>query len=132
MKLYASFPIVGIVVDGKYQFFDGDDVDMAFDLGVSYAGIAVGDVDATFLDFYPALLMTYNFSEKFSATLAPKVLTRRFSSDTETYTESYPGATLTIAIGGKFRIMPEVGVYKGKDSLGQDIQFTHWGVGLNF
>lgn len=132
-KVYASFPFMGVVLDGKYQFVDGDILDMAIDLGVSYTGVEVGDVKTNYLDFYPALLMTLNFSEKFSVTLAPKVLLRQVSSDIEDdYTETIPGATLTLSIGKKVRVMPEIGFYKGEDRTGQEIEFMHYGLGILF
>jgi hypothetical protein len=105
---------------------------MAFDLGVGYTGVEIGDEDLTYLDFYPALLMTYNFSDAFSATLVPKVIVRRISSDVGDDTETIPGATLTLSIGKRTRIMPEVGYYKGEDRLGQEIEFMHWGIGIQF
>ena len=129
----AKFWTGGISVDGKYQFVDGEKLDMAADLGFSYSGIEVDDEGVTFIDFQPALLMTYNFDEKFSLTLAPKAVIRKVSRDNEEDTNTFLGGTLTLSLGGKkVRILPEIGYYKGEDRLGQEVSVTHGGVGIQF
>jgi len=44
-KLYLSFPFVGAVINGKYQFLDGPSLDMALDIGVGYTGVEINDND---------------------------------------------------------------------------------------
>ena len=132
-KLYVAYPIVGVVINGKYQFLDGPGLDMAVDFGVGYSGVELNNNDITYVDFYPALLMTYNFSDTFSATLAPKVVIRRAKvAGAGTDTESFPGATLTLSLGKKVKVMPEVGYYKGKDRLDADVEVVHFGIGFGF
>lgn len=131
VKFYVSLP-VGVVIDGKYQFVDGEKFDMAADLGVGYTGISVADESIYFLDLYPALLMTYNFSENFSATLAPKVIFRNTGGTMNSGWVTLTGGTLTLALGEKGWVMPEVGYYTGKDTIDQRVDFVHWGVGFSF
>lgn len=129
----AKFFLLGISVDGKYQFVDGDKLDMAVDLGFAYSGIEVDDEPVRFIDCQPALLMTYNFQENFSVTLAPKAVIRNVTRDGEEDTQTFVGGTLTLSFGGKkVRILPEIGYYKGEDRLGQDVSVTHGGVGIKF
>lgn len=132
-KVYIAYPIVGAVINGKYQFLDGPSFDTAFDFGVGYTGVEINDNDITYIDFYPALLMTYHFSNYASATLAPKVVIRRAKiSGGGTDTEIFPGATLTLALGKKVKVMPEVGYYTGRDRLDGDVEVFHFGIGFGF
>lgn len=132
-KFYFSLP-VGLMLDGKYQFVDGEKVDMAADLGVSYCGYEVDDEGVRFFDIQPALLMTYNFTERFSVTLAPKAIIRNINhGDEGDDTQTFVGGTLTMSLGGKkMKIMPEIGYYKGEDRLGQDVSVIHGGIGIKF
>lgn len=133
-KLWFTYPAIGIVVDGKYQFVDGDKFDMAVDLGVGYSGVETGSADTriSFVDVVPALLMTYHFSDKASLTLTPKFLYRKPSGAVASDAEHYTGATLMLALGRKIRVMPEVGYFKGEDATGFDNEFTYYGIGFMF
>ncbi len=126
-KVYFSYPVFGLIGEGKYQFIDGTTFDAAVDLGVGYTGVEINDNRTTYLDLYPALLMTVHAGESFSATLAPKVVVRVISSDAGDETETIPGATFTLAIGKKFKVMPEVGYYKSDKA-----EFIHYGLGLSW
>jgi hypothetical protein len=130
----AKFWTVGLAVDGKYQFVDGEKIDMAVDLGFSYSGIEVDDEGVRYFGFHPALLMTYNFSEKFSVTLSPRAVILNVSHDEEgDDTQTFLGGTLTLSLGGKkVRILPEIGYYKAEDRLGQEVEVIHGGIGIKF
>jgi len=130
----AKFWTVGLSVDGKYQFVDGEKLDMAVDLGFSYSGIEVDDEGVRYLSFQPVLLMTYNFTEKFSLTLAPRAVIAVVSHDEEgDDTQTFVGGTLTLSLGGKkMKILPEIGYYKAEDRLGQEVEVTHGGIGIQF
>jgi hypothetical protein len=130
----AKFWTLGLSVDGKYQFVDGEKLDMAVDLGFSYSGIEVDDEGVRYLSFQPALLMTYNFTEKFSVTLAPRAVILNVSHDEEgDDTQTFLGGTLTLSFGGKkVRILPEIGYYKAEDRLDQEVEVIHGGIGIKF
>lgn len=130
VKLYTSAFVLGVVVDGKYQFLDGDAFDSAIDVGIGLAGLEYGD--ASFLDFPVGLLMTFNFSDSVSITLVPKVIFRIVSVDTGSDTGLVHGGTLTLAFGRKTRIIPEIGYFEGDDILGQKASFLQYGVGIMF
>jgi hypothetical protein len=130
IKLYTAAFVLGAVVDGKYQFLDGETFDSAINFGVGVAGLEHGG--AAFLDFPAGLLMTVNFSEAFSATLVPKVILRRVSADAGSDTGLVYGGTLTLAFGKKSKILPEIGYFEGDDILGQKASFLQYGVGVLF
>ena len=131
VKLYMALPI-GVVIDGKYQFLEGEKWDMAFDLGLGYSGWEAGSDDTGFsiTEVIPSVLITYHLSENVSATLAPKALVRRLKGGGETDDQTFVGGNLTLSLGKRF--MPEFGYFKGEDIIGQDVTYTHFGVGINF
>ncbi len=130
VKVYTTAFVLGVIADGKYQFLDGASFDSAIDVGVGYAGLH--HEDATFLDFPIALLMTYNFSDRFSTTLAPKLIYRKVSTDEGSDTGIVYGGTLTFAFGRKTKVMPEIGYFVGDDILGQKASFLQYGIGIMF
>ena len=62
-----------LVLDAKYQFFDGGVLDMAFDLGIgtsSFPQIRDNEtVYDTYYSIYPAALFTLNLSDNFRTSL---------------------------------------------------------------
>jgi hypothetical protein len=116
------FPL-SAVIDGKYQFVEGEGFDMAADLGISYSKYSFDDKETTIFDIYPTILMTFNLSKKVDLTLAPKVITRFLSSDESRETVTMPGATLSLAIGP---VMPEIGYYTS-----ETVNFFTFGVAIN-
>ena len=104
------FPL-SAVLDGKYQFVDGEKFDMAADFGIGYSKFAVDDKETGILDIYPTILMTFNLSEKLDVTLAPKVITRFLSSGDSKETITMPGGTLSLSLGP---LMPEIGYIPAK------------------
>lgn len=116
------FPL-SAVIDGKYQFVDGEKFDMAADLGISYSKYSFDDKETTIFDIYPIILMTCNLSKKVDLTLAPKVITRFLSSDDSRETLTMPGATLSLAIGP---IMPEIGYFTS-----ETVNFFTFGIAMN-
>ena len=117
MKAY----FVGVVIDGKYQFHDGERFDMAADLGIGYNKFSSGDSDVTILDFYPTLLMTFDLSKNVDLTCAPKIIARFVSGPTETST--LLGGTMMLTFGP---FMPEIGYY-----VSEDDNIATFGVGMN-
>ena len=117
MKAY----FVGAIIDGKYQFHDGERFDMAADFGIGYNQISIDDSDFTILDFYPTLLMTFDLSKDVDLTFAPKIIARFISGPTENST--LVGGTMMLRFGP---LMPEIGYYV---SEGDNI--VKFGVGMN-
>ncbi len=116
------FPL-SAVIDGKFQFIEGEKFDMAADLGLSYSKYSFDDKETTIFDIYPTILMTFNLSKKVDLTLAPKVITRFLSSDDSKETVTMPGATLSLAIGP---IMPEIGYFTS-----ETVNFFTFGIAMN-
>ena len=116
------FPL-SVVLDGKYQFIDGEKFDMAADLGIGYNKFAIDDKDTGILDIYPTVLMTFNLSEKVGVTLAPKLITRFLSSGGSKETITIPGGTMALSLGP---LMPEIGYYTSKNA-----NYFTFGVALN-
>ena len=117
MKAY----FVGFIIDGKYQFHDGEQFDMAADLGIGYNKFSSGDSDVTILDFYPTLLMTFDLSKNVDLTFAPKIIARFISGPTENST--LLGGTMMLTFGP---FMPEIGYY-----VSEDDNIATFGVGMN-
>ena len=111
---------IGAIVDGKYQFYDGDRFAMALDLGIGYNRLTASDEKITILDLYPTLLMTYDISKNINVTFAPKMIARFISGPTETSTLT--GGTMMLKFG---RIMPEIGYY-----VNDTDNITTFGVGI--
>ena len=112
--------LVGTVIDGKYQFVNHDNFDMAVDLGIGYQQMSISDDDYTIFDIYPTLLLTFNLSTDVDVTLAPKIISRYVSGPTATST--FMGGTIMLRFGP---VMPEFGYYVID---GQKI--TTFGVGI--
>lgn len=105
-KIYGGVPI-NIVLDGKYQFYNGNKFDMAVDLGIGYNEIE----NIRYTDIYPALLFSYKCSNSFGITLAPKKIIRQIENGTPT-SQEWTGGTISFFLGKKTKFIPEFGSYE--------------------
>lgn len=122
VKFYLNSYVTGIVGDLKFQFIDTKFLDTSIDLGLGVAGIE----QMTVYDLSSSLLLTFNISEKFSITLVPRVINRSMNSAGEEEWETLTGGTFTVAIGDKFKVLPEIGIMKAGG-----FEYIHYGIGFN-
>ena len=115
MKAY----FMGVIIDGKYQFHDGERFAIAADLGIGYNRFSGGD---SILDFYPTLLMTFDLSKNVDLTFAPKIIIARFISGV-TESSTLLGGTMMLTFG---KFMPEIGYY-----VSEDDNIATFSVGMN-
>jgi hypothetical protein len=123
LKFYLNSYVTGIVGDLKFQFVDTKFLDTSIDLGLGVAGIE----EMTVFDLSSSLLLTFNFSEKFSITLAPRAINRSLSSTGDEEWETLTGGTFTAAIGDNFKVLPEVGFMRAGG-----YEYIHYGIGFNY
>lgn len=124
-RIWLAFPLLGLSGDFKYQIVDSEAVDLSFDIAASYFGIETVDASIDFLDITPAVMITI---PKMGITITPKQVRRRISGDNVTSeTQVYNGASISIALGKKSKIIPEIGYFEGEGN-----EFTYYGIGFRF
>lgn len=125
LRTWLAFPFLGLAADFKYQFIDSAALDLSFDIGASYFGIETIDSDLDFLDIMPALMITLPSA---GITITPKQIYRSISGvNTANDSQVYTGASISIALGSKGNIIPEVGIFEGEGN-----RFTYYGLGIRF
>ncbi len=136
LDLGIKFYPMAAEIDAKYQFIKAGGFVLSGDFGFAYSSIESGSGDntvkTTYLDLYPTVLITYNFSEFFSLTAGPKYIYRSIGGDAVSDSIAIPGVTLTAAIGpgaagNGFKFMPEVGYFTA-----DGLSYTTLGIGLAF
>ena len=118
-----------LIADGKYQFVDSGSWDVAADLGMGFFAYATEGEEAIFIDFLPAILVSFTLTEDTVFTIAQKGIIRYIAAGGDQEISTLGGATLGLAIGKKIRLMPEFGFFRWKD---KDSGFGYFGFGIAF
>ncbi len=135
LKVYTTVGGMGYVLDGKYQFLDGEGVDGALVLGIATSeanflfGASLGGTDedeTAFFDYYAAVPFTFRFSESLTLTAAPRYVDRSISSDFLAERERIIGGSLTLSMGKEVQVRPEVGFFRGAKKT----EMTFGGLGI--
>ncbi len=135
LKVYLPITGVAWTVDGKYQYYDGEEVDAAVVLGFGSSRAnfmfdvttADGTEEVTdFMDYFAALPFTFRISDSATVTLAPRYLDRAFSSVLSEEREKMVGGSLTFSLGRRFQIRPELAWFTGDE----DTEISFFGVGV--
>ena len=128
-KIYGVSPFVGVSLDGKYQFIEGETFDAAIDAGAAITGLEVDTSENSYVDYFGALLFTFRMSDSASVTLAPRIIARDINTEGPDEFATLTGGTLTLALGeeDKVKIFPEVGFYSSDEA-----DFIHYGIGFIF
>lgn len=125
----------------KYTFLQSDDFAMALYMDVADTTNIFSAAGYSFFSLQPALLATWNFSDDFSVTLAPRAYIPLGPVTTGTnpglpqgdvyhgITSTVFGATLVFDIGKEFGVLPEVGFFY--ENSGGALLW-HAGVGFRF
>ncbi len=106
-----------IIVDGKYQFIDGEVFDMAAGFGLGYLSLETGSdpnkVKTTIVDVMVPLYLSAKVNEYFTPYLSPRYLLRNVSSTSASGSASVMGATGGLKIGKTWGLYAEYGMQKG-------------------
>ena len=138
LELGMTINFFSLIGDVKYQFFDGEVLDMAVDLGVGASpGASTVDTDNETEDsscnsIYPAAIFTLNFSEKLKTSLG---LEHKNSYNTnpvegEKLSTSFNGGSINVSAGTDYLFMAQTSYFTGKDFKGRDVILRSIGIGL--
>ena len=127
----------GLIGDVKYQFFDGEVLDMAVDLGVGTALVPhIVDNETkwdTYNSIYPAAIFTLNFSDKFRTSLSLEhKKSYNDSPESEKSNTSFNGGSINISAGKDYLFMAQTSYFTGKDFQGRDVLLKSFGLGFAF
>ena len=104
------------VADSKYQYFDGEVLDMAFDLGIgtsSFPQIRDNEtVYDTYYSIYPAAWFTLKLSDKFRASLGlehKKIYNS--NPEGEKWSAGFNGGSVNILAGKEFNFLVQTSLF---------------------
>ena len=137
-ELGMTTNFIGLIGDVKYQYFDGEVLDMAVDLGFGTSpGASTYDVDnetgdSLYNTFYPAAIFTLNFSEKFRTSLSHehKKSYNTNPAEDEKSTASFNGGSINVSAGKDYLFMAQTSYFSGKDFQGRDVLLRSIGFGF--
>ena len=125
------------VADAKYQYFDGEVLDMAFDLGVGISSFPQTRDNETVYDnyysVYPAAIFTLNLSDYFRTSLGlehKKIYNS--NPEGEESTASFRGGSVNISAGKDFNFIFQTSYFDGNDFKNNEVVLRSIGFGLAF
>ena len=127
----------GLIGDVKYQFFDGEVLDMAVDLGVGTSSAPqIRDNETsydTYNSIYPAAIFTLNFSDRFRTSLSLEHK-KSYNDDPEgeKSSTSFNGGSINVSAGKDYLFMAQTSYFTGKDFKGRDVLLRSFGLGFGF
>ena len=125
------------IADAKFQYFDGEVLDMAFDLGIgtsSFPQIRDNEtVYDTYNSIYPAAIFTLNFSDKFrtSLSLEHKKIDNSNPEGDES-SASFNGGSINISTGKDSNFIAQTSYFTGKDFKKYEVVLRSIGFGFAF
>ena len=119
-NLASIFADTNLVLDAKYQYFDGVVIDMEFDLGVGISSFPQIRDNETVYDsyysIYPAAIFTLNLSDYFRTSLGlehKKIYNS--NPEGEESSASFKGGSVNISAGEEFNFIVQTSYFYGKD-----------------
>ena len=136
-NLVSIFADTNFVLDAKYQYFDGEVLDMAFDLGVgtsSFPQIRDNDtVYDSYYSIYPVAIFTLNLSDNLRTSLGleHKKIYNSNPEGEESIT-SFNGDPVNILAGKEFNFIVQTSYFDGKDFKNNEVVLRSISFGLAF